>query len=271
MASIGMVAYFINFSNEQTNKISFKAAGVKYKEQLTVVSPPDAPIEQKQRPRKYERTVLKKVFVNGTDYFMSLKAKELTNTSSNRVVNYPIAIETTEISSDLQVLSSFDCVKSIPTILLDYMSNMFVNEYGRSHSDFHSQNRIDETLPLLKHFNINCDADQNCSTLFQYDKQYGLNTTADNAYQRNELFYCCPNIHSSTNEKISNVCKHAQKIARKSVFRESKDSTFLEWVTELAITSYWQQLTVECSLSCNFKLSNICKITCTLHDNRGAR
>ena len=111
MASIGMVAYFMNFSTEQTKKVSFKAAGVKYKEQLTVVSLPDTPIEQKQRPKKYERTVLKKVFVNGTDYFMSLKVKELTNTSSNRVVKHPI--ETMKISSDLQVLSSFDCVKDL--------------------------------------------------------------------------------------------------------------------------------------------------------------
>ena len=110
---------------------------------------------------------------------------------------------------------------------------MFVNEYGRSHKDFHSQNRIESTLPLLKQFNISCGSDQNCSSLFQYDKQYALNTTADNTYLRENVFYCCPSVHSTTNETISKVCKHAQTVAGKSVFRESKDPTFLGRVTKV--------------------------------------
>ena len=36
MGSIVMVAYFINYSTEQTNKVSFKAAGIKYREQYTI-------------------------------------------------------------------------------------------------------------------------------------------------------------------------------------------------------------------------------------------
>ena len=49
-----------------------------------------------------------------------------------------------------------------------------------------------------------------------------------------ELFYCCPSVHNLTNETISEVCKRAQAIAGRSVFRESKESTFLEWVIELS-------------------------------------
>ena len=230
MALIGMIAYFISSSTEQTSKVSFKAAGVKYKEQLTVVSLPDTPIEEKQKPEKYERKVLKKVFVNGTEHLMSLKVKTSTNTSSKGVIKRPVNMM--KMDSDLQLLSSFDCLKSIPTILLDYMSNMFVNEYGKSHNDFHFQYRIDETLPLLRQFSLNCDKDYNCSTLFQYDKGFGLKTTADSTYQQKDVFYCCPSVHDSTNETISSVCKHAQTIARKSIFRESKASSFLGRVIE---------------------------------------
>ena len=51
MVSIGMIAFITNSSTEQTNKISFKAAGVKYKEHFTVPKTfsQDVPIEQKQR------------------------------------------------------------------------------------------------------------------------------------------------------------------------------------------------------------------------------
>ena len=112
---------------------------------------------------------------------------------------------------------------------------MFLSEYGRSHKDFHFQNKIDETLPLLKQFNINCGIDQNCSSSFQYDKQYGLNTTADNTFLRKDVFYCCPSVQSSTNETISNICKRAQTVVGKSVFRDSKDSTFLGRVTNFLL------------------------------------
>ena len=161
---------------------------------------------------------------------MSIKDKKPNKESLKTVVKQPMAIEKMETSSDLQVLSSFDCVKSIPAVLLDYVSSMFINEYGKSHEDFHSQYETEETLLLLEQFNVNCDIDQNCSALFQYDKQYGLNTTADKTFLKKGVFYCCPSVHSLTNQTVSDVCKQAQKIAGKSVFRESKNSTFLERV-----------------------------------------
>ena len=230
MALAGIIAYFINYSTEQTNKVSFKAAGVKYKQHFVVSelsSLADTPADKKQTPEQKVQEILK-------NFFQALKHQNSTNSSFSRVIKQPIVKETTEISSDLQVFSSFDCVKSIPTVLLDYISNTFLDEYARSHTDFHFQYRLDETLPLLKNLNINCDIDQNCSTSFQYDKQYGLNTTGDNTYQRKELFYCCPSVHISKDEPISNICKRAQTLTGKSIFRESKDSAFMERVNELS-------------------------------------
>ena len=256
MASIGLVAYFMNVSTEKTNKVSFQAAGVKYKKQFIAVdvkSLPEMPTEVKQRKNtpsskstrddKNTKSTYKKSLPNETESNRSsLEDESRTNLSLTRVAKQPE--ESIETGSDLQVLSSFDCVKSIPTVLLDYISNAFLNEYGRSHEDFHFQYETDKTLPLLKQFNINCDVDQNCSASFQYDKQYGLDTTADNTYRREKVFYCCPSAHSLSNETVSDICKRAQTVAGKSVFRENKDPTFLESVIKLFLMQYFfDQLT----------------------------
>ena len=223
MALAGIIAYFINYSTEQTNKVSFKAAGVKYKQHFKVSelsSIPDTPADKKQKPERKKQKILKNAFQAFND-------GNSTNSSFTKEVKQSQSEENLEVGLDLQVFSSFDCVKSIPTVLLDYTSTMFRNEYGKSHKDFHSEYEIEETIPLLEKFNINCDIDQNCSALFQFDKHYGLHTSADKTFKRNELFYCCPSVHSLTNVTINNACKSAQTAARKSIFRESKDSTFL--------------------------------------------
>ena len=236
MASMGMVAYFINYSTEKTNKISFKAAGLKYREHFTVeeiMSVPVKPIEEKEREGKSSSlSVRNHDNKNSTKNSIAKTDQGKNSTYSTFTEVRKVSLDNTEISSDLQVLSSFDCVKSIPAVLIEYVSKTFLNEYGKAHKDFHSQYETDETLPSLKAFNIDCSIDQNCSTSFQYDKQYGLDTTADNSYRREEVFYCCPSAHSLTNQTISDVCEHGQSIVGKSVFRESKESTFLEWVIE---------------------------------------
>ena len=228
LASIGMVAYFINYSTEQTKKVSFKAARLEYRKHYTVeviMSPPVMPTKEKQL---------------NTKSLSSAKPEGKNQTIVTKInsVNKPEQAENTEIIRDLQVLSSFDCVKSIPTVLLDYLSNMFLSEYGRSHQDFHSAHKVDERLPLLKSFSINCDMDQNCSTSFQYDKQYGVSTTADKTYSRKDVFYCCPSIHSLTNQTISDTCERAQKVVGKSGFRESKNSALLEKVNKIRKTIF---------------------------------
>ena len=235
MAFIGTVAYFINSSTDKTNKISFKAAGVKYKQYFTVTESLSLPEVRYKNTSSYNsmQNYTGQNSINENSLFAeTAQVQNSTNSTLNKAGKQPVARENIEISSDLQVFSSFDCVKSLPTVLLDYISNMFLNEYGRSHNDFHSQQRIDETLPLLKQFTINCGMDQNCSSFFQYDKEYGLNTTADKTYQRKKLFYCCPSIHNSRNEPRSNICKRAQAVVGKSVFRESRNSTFLGLVIE---------------------------------------
>ena len=223
MALAGIIAYFINFSTERTNKVSFKAAGVKYKQHFIVSKPsslPDTPADKNQTPEQKVQAILE-------NFFQALNDGNSTNSSFTKEVKQSKADENMEIDLDLQVLSSFNCTKSTPSVLLDYISTMFLNEYGLSHKDIHSVHEIDTTIPLLKQFNINCGIDQNCSALFQFDKHYGLHTSADKTFKRNELFYCCPSVHSLTNVTITNTCKRAQTAARKSIFRESKDSTFL--------------------------------------------
>ena len=229
-------AYFMNENFAETNKISYKAAGVKYKEQHTVaeiISLSGLPTVKEQRksmvPSISMRIEENYNSINENKSIIRLEEdKQPTNLELTKIVRQSVALKSKEISSDLKILSSFDCVKSIPTVLLDYISNTFLSEYGRSHEDFHIQYTLDETLPLLKEFNVNCGVDQNCSTSFQYDKQYGVSTTGDKMYVRNDIFYCCPSVHSLTNQTISNVCKRAQALVGKSIFRESKNSTFLE-------------------------------------------
>ena len=230
-ALVGTIAYFISSSTEQTNKVSFKAAGLNYKKHFIVpgmLGIPDTSTEKIQTPEQKVQEILK-------NFFQALKDENSTNSSLTRETKQSEAEEKMEMDLDLQVISNFDCVKSVPSVLVNYLSTMFQNEYGRSHKDFHSQHKIDEPLPLLKQFNINCGIDQNCSSSFQYDKQYGLNTTADNTFLRKDVFYCCPSVQSSTNETISNICKRAQTVVGKSVFRDSKDSTFLGRVTNFLL------------------------------------
>ena len=239
LALIGIVAYFMNLSTEKTNKVSFKAAGLKYREYFTIedihFSVPDIPIEEKQSKNTSSSTSMKNYEnQNSTNKNNSIAETEQDKNSTKSLTEVrKLYVESTKISPDLQALSSFDCVKSIPAVLMEYISNTFLNEYGQAHTDFHSQYETDETLPLLKAFNIDCSTDQNCSTSFQYDKQYGLNTTADSTYRRQEVFYCCPSTHILTNQTISDICERGQSVVGKSVFRESKDSTFLERVIEL--------------------------------------
>ena len=240
MVSAGFIAYFMNYSTEEKNKVSFKAAGMRYKQQYTiaeVMSLPELPFEEKQRKNTSSSALIRdgknQTFINKNSLVAENERNKNVKKSTLSHKTQVSALEDTGISLDLQVLSSFNCVESIPTVLVDYISKMFINEYGRSHKDIHFVHKIDQTIPLLKQFNINCGVDQNCSALFQYDKQYGLETTADKTYQRNEVFYCCPSINRSANETISNLCKRAQTVARKSVFRESKKSIFLERVIEL--------------------------------------
>ena len=241
IATSAVVAYFLNNSTEQTNRVSYKAAGLKYKEQYTVADRLSLPvnlIDDESQNSKNKHNLVSKTQQSVQQllkkFFQAVEDEKSTNSSLARETEQPNVVDMTEMSPDLQVLSSFDCVKSIPTVLIDYISTLFLNEYGKSHEDFHSQNRIDETIPLLKQLNINCGVGQNCSTMFQYDKQYGIDTTADNTFLSEGVFYCCPSVHSSPNETISNICKRGQTVTGKSVFRESKDSTFMGRAIELS-------------------------------------
>ena len=61
------------------------------------------------------------------NFFQAVEDEKSSNSPLARETKQLNAVDMTEMSSDLQVLSSFDCEKSIPTVLLDYISNMFKN------------------------------------------------------------------------------------------------------------------------------------------------
>ena len=258
MAFVGMVGYFINNSTEQTNKVSFKAAGLKYREQYTIEkikNLPDMPVGEKQQKNTYLSKSMRTEFsknqtiINKNNLVAETKKDENSAKISLTKVKPEPSFLIKNTKSDLQVLSSFDCVKAIPTVLKNYISNKFVNEYGRSHKDFRSEYRVDETLPLLGKINLNCGTDQNCSASFQYDKQYGLSTTANKTYLRDDVFYCCPSVHKLANRTISDICKRARTVVGKSVFRESKNSALLERVIKL----------IRCFIKGSFNLVFNCK------------
>ena len=132
MASVWMVGYFINYSTEQTNKVSFKAAGFKYREQYTmekIKNLPDMPIEEeKQKNTNSSKSMQNEfnnnqVLINKNNLIAETKKDEnFTKTSLAKVkVKQSFTAKNTE--SDVQVLSSFDCVKAIPTVLIDYISH----------------------------------------------------------------------------------------------------------------------------------------------------
>ena len=127
---------------------------------------------------------------------------------------------------DLSVLSSFDCSRPFPQTLHSYIDNTFKTEFQLSHDDIHQKRPDEESLPVLMDVQTNCTVDSECQTLFEYDKQYGINTTVDNVRKVNDMFLCCPH------ESASNRCKQAKSIIRKSSVREAKSPVLLETVSK---------------------------------------
>lgn len=144
------------------------------------------------------------------------------------------------------MLSSFECDGSIPSAFLSYISNTFTSEYRRSYGDLLSLsnstfstelNIFTQPYPNLTNVQINCVLGQPCQTLFEYDKQRGLDkqypkenifSGSDKIYPRENVFYCCPPMDH--NQTIVKECNQAKSIIQKSAFRESRKPFLLEKV-----------------------------------------
>ena len=121
--------------------------------------------------------------------------------------------------------SSFNCSDSFPKTLHTYIDYTFKNEFQLSHDDIHQKRPDKENLPVLISVRTHCTIDEGCQTLFEYDKQYGINTTFDNVRKVNDMFLCCPH------ENDSGRCEQAKPDIAKSSVREAKRPVLLETVS----------------------------------------
>ena len=82
----------------------------------------------------------------------------------------------------------------------------------------------EQILPLLTDVSTSCKFGQGCTTTFEYDKQYGTNTTFDNKLLVNGSFYCCSYADGAADPR---VCQEAKLKQDKSTLRESKEPVLL--------------------------------------------
>ena len=107
------------------------------------------------------------------------------------------------------------------------ITNTFRSQSKLSRNDNHknyNDSAKEEILPLLTDVSTSCKFGQGCTTTFEYDKQYGTNTTFDNKLIVNGSFYCCSYAAGSVDPK---VCQEAKLKKDKSTLRESKEPVLL--------------------------------------------
>ena len=107
------------------------------------------------------------------------------------------------------------------------ITNTFRPQSKLSRNDNHknyNDSAKEEILPLLTDVSTSCKFGQGCTTTFEYDKQYGTNTTFDNKLIVNGSFYCCSYAVCSAGLK---VCKEAKLKQDKLTLTESKEPVLL--------------------------------------------
>ena len=232
---VGLLANFIQTSTDSTNKFSFKGAGTVYRRRYILkkeVESPKNEFEDTSEVKKMTKQAEEKLHNLLDQILLGLASKNETmpNSKETETQNSQSLSKTsfykssksksidTKRSQDFCVLSSFECNGSIPTAFTSYISSTFVTEYERSYGDFATTL---QGLPKLTDVQVNCVLGQPCHTLFENDKQRGINSTSDMKYLRENVFYCCPPMDSFTNETVAQ-CNYSRTIIEKSTFRESK-------------------------------------------------
>ena len=221
-------------SIDSTSKFSFKGAGTVYRSHYTVQNKVILPINEPEKVKKstklttkkrheiLDKTLMRLDSANGTLSKKKEKHSSIQNSPNIKYENKSIITK-----KDFRVLSSFECNGSIPSVFTSYVASTFVSEYDRSYGDFTSENVSVQALPKLTNVQINCVLGQSCHTLFEYDKQRGVNSTSDMKYLRKNVFYCCPPVDNFTNLTVAE-CNDSTTIITKSAFRESKKPLLLE-------------------------------------------
>lgn len=114
-------------------------------------------------------------------------------------------------SLDLSVLTSFKCSNTFPQFIGDFLDDTFTQNHDAILADMSTHHRYidnDEMLPTLLSTDTTCRDDDACSTVFAYNKPYGVQL--DLEFKRNEtLFYCC---NPMLNNPIVDVCNLTKTI-----------------------------------------------------------
>ena len=119
-------------------------------------------------------------------------------------------LELKKQSMDLSVLTSFSCNETFPEFIADYIDDTFTQNHDAILSDMSTHHRYkqNEMLPRLLSTHTECDQDNDCLTVFDYNKPYGIQL--DLQFKRNKtLFHCCD---PTLTDPIEDVCNLTETV-----------------------------------------------------------
>ena len=224
LALIAVVAFEMNNSIDKTGKYTFKALGLMHRKRHQIKKPEF--VDQAATYSAESNETDLNATVEETTMFPDWLLVTENVTSDQKLDNrtFPTINEVSTLNK-LLPFSSFDCFLEFPQSITDYINTTFLEEYIQLHKDINEKEKGDiEQLPLLESVRTTCFSDQNCTTYFEYDKQYGINTSHDNVLEITKIFYCCPFKQINT---TSEICKYAEPVIERSLMRESKNPLLL--------------------------------------------
>ena len=228
MAVIGIIGAGISRSIESTNKYSFRAVGLLHRKGNKDLKRNEPILDfignetVRNLSSSVNSTKDSNFMSSTTEKSLMVLYQNLKNDSSSDLQRNQTNLELQAENdlNDLLPFSSFDCFLTFPKSITDYINNTFIEQFNLSHVDiFSDQHENEQELPLLKSVFTSCYADQICSTFFEYDKQYGTDTSHDNVIQVNDIFHCCS--YDQINQ-TSETCKKAKPSIKKSILSHSK-------------------------------------------------
>ena len=133
---------------------------------------------------------------------------KLISSEYNRAPNHKSTqLDLNHKSLDLSVVTSTNCSDSLPQFIGDFLEDTFKQNHDAILADMSAHYRYkddDEMLPSLLSTDTTCHNDDTCSTVFSYDKPYGIQL--DPEFKRNgTLFYCCDPMITNPIEDVCNL------------------------------------------------------------------
>ena len=108
---------------------------------------------------------------------------------------------------DLSALTSFNCSETFPQFIADYIDDTFTQNHDAILDDMSTHHRYEynsEQLPRLLSTQTQCDRDDDCMTVFNYDKPYSIQLDVE--FKRDKtLFHCCDPMLTNPIEDVCNL------------------------------------------------------------------